>query len=735
MKKHRILSVFVFIAFLLQYIPAIQVTAAETPIEGAVNFTNDVQFQQPNIYKISWDGSTTPLVSNGVVDANEVALKDGEKIGFDINFNIPDVAFSNKYKAGDYFEVDIQVENMVFYPILDEQGKPMAKSIFDASGNVVFQYYLQQVSPTHVKVIFTLTEVGAQYDYYNNGKAQVLGYVDWGEDTNTQIIINNQTIDVTSMVEPISETEEPKNNDTVPVPVLPNAYPSIPNLYKVGTAVVDRGYVSYKLNVNAENLDKYYKGQPVNEWAVSDVVVVDTLTDAQVFDTSAIGITGLLSRPGYNDAGEIEGMAPNSHYYISVTTQFERLYQESDESNEQFLKRIADTSLSYGFSNDKKSFSANFGNIPGNGISVFGSDQDILNYFSGNTFQTFYAEEMMQFYGSDSESPFSPVRYIVYLKSDITDLDQATYQNTATLTYRQSGSEMVIPSAVSLKNLTYIASVQPGDNGTVTLLKYDLDIATLPIEGATFILERQNDEGVYVQYGGALQTNKDGMIIFEDVISGTYRLIETAAAPGYDVTSLQLQSGDAQTVLLEDMSFVVTQEDANGKVLYATNKRVPLSIDISKYDEATMEVIEGASFELQQFTSEEWVVVDTYTSDKEGNIHITNDVLTEGQYRLYEVEAASEYDVDSAIYAGEGITQEDQYAYFVLDYEQSPNATIHVSNDRLVKVKGISTTDSTIKESTTSSPQTADTTNTSLLYMYLFMSAFIFVFIRKQVIK
>ncbi|EGO9465945.1 SpaA isopeptide-forming pilin-related protein [Enterococcus faecalis] len=160
--------------------------------------------------------------------------------------------------------------------------------------------------------------------------------------------------------------------------------------------------------------------------------------------------------------------------------------------------------------------------------------------------------------------------------------------------------------------------------GSVILTKTD-DKTGEVLQGAVF--ELQDKDGNVLQSG--LITDESGKIAVNDLKSGDYQLVETQAPTGYEL--------DATPV-----TFTIEKGQTEAVQVQKTNKLTPGSVILTKTDDKTGEVLQGAVFELQD--NEGKVLQSNLITDETGKI-VIND-LAPGEYQLVETQAPTGYELD-----------------------------------------------------------------------------------------
>ncbi|WYQ42641.1 SpaA isopeptide-forming pilin-related protein [Bacillus sp. FSL W7-1321] len=159
--------------------------------------------------------------------------------------------------------------------------------------------------------------------------------------------------------------------------------------------------------------------------------------------------------------------------------------------------------------------------------------------------------------------------------------------------------------------------------GAIELTKVD-EGGTI-LEGVEF--ELQDSEGNTLREG--LLTGEEGKLFIDDLLPGSYQLVETATLPGYEVNStpIPFDIGLGETTVGE-LSFI--------------NKFTPGSVGLTKVGQDG-ETLEGAVFNL--FNAEGNELQTGLTTDEEGRLIVEG--LAPGSYYFVETEAPFGYELDS----------------------------------------------------------------------------------------
>lgn len=242
---------------------------------------------------------------------------------------------------------------------------------------------------------------------------------------------------------------------------------------------------------------------------------------------------------------------------------------------------------------------------------------------------------IMKYFSASGPNKGDFTSFIVELRSDASETGQ--YENNATLTYGDSGSEAAPGSA----HFTVISGGVEVKDGKAVLKKVDAGNPDATLPGAVFKLEEQAADGSWVEVPGyeSLVTDGSGLIEVERLAMGAYRFVEVSAPEGYE-----LETAPVEFTLAEDapgLEVAVTATNTKSPVF---GKAVLKKVDA----EAPDAVLPGATFKLEQrLADDSWEIVpghDALVTDAGGLIEVVD--LAVGSYRFVETAAPEGYVLD-----------------------------------------------------------------------------------------
>ncbi len=670
--KKRIAYFLLAIVLLFSTIHSVHLIADDVDKKSSNDISEHIQVSQLDVHT-SDAHQELPLFKNGIITQEVHALTNGSHI--QLAFHIE--ATQKQWQENDYFTISFQANQMQF----DSTPKESKEYIYDTQGKTLFSYILEEGEEQY-KLHFTLTQEGANHIFDAPIIVEVNGEMAWQEHSeSTKIMINDQVV-----VETLNIRQPLSQEGPVIMPTYPNVESdAIQNIQQKVIfpydGISNRGV--YQLQLHQKSMRSYYEG--VDSWQTQNYVVVNTLDDYHTFyGAQDIQIYAPIFRPGYDSNGQVVGVSNEVQLNFNVTEYFTLLIQEEQESNEIFLKRIANQPLTYGFTNDWQQVSINFGNIGNNGIALFASDQSMMDYMYAMYPATQYAQETIELYitethDSMSSIAYAPLYFEVELGVKLVDTAHKEYNSTSVATYEQSnGTSISISDNTILENTKYQEAQMSTQAMSITLQNKDA-ITNENIQGMQFILQKQNISGEYENYSSAKISDANGEIHYTNVESGTYRFQQITEIQAYDSNTVVMSSGHIATIVETDGSFVVEEQVKEGKRIIASHQRkANYTLSLTNMDEHSAAFLSGASFNVEKREGNNWYFVHTLTTNGQGFASINSSQgFTPGQYRLIQTGAPLFYELESTVYTGIQVSQSDAYAYFNVE-DSLVDHTIHI---------------------------------------------------------
>ena len=260
------------------------------------------------------------------------------------------------------------------------------------------------------------------------------------------------------------------------------------------------------------------------------------------------------------------------------------------------------------------------------------------------------SDETYSYYVAESGSPAGyEVQY--YNNTDGTRLEPVT------LTL-EDGTEI---QAVPASDVSVSIRVENKKVGRLVITKESADLSEqkTSLSDITFELYQSNDK--WKKVGNVLATkatDKDGLVIFDDLFPGNYLLYETVGKDGLYKPEEPWRitvAGDGTVTILDsrtdqNLAVLNTLDETDGETNNQTtiiNYKL-LNLELLKIDaEDSDKPLAGVAFKLErQIENGKWKKVATGTTDENGYISGDNfRGLQEGNYRLTETKAATGYNL------------------------------------------------------------------------------------------
>lgn len=555
-------------------------------------------------------------------------LTSGAYVRIYIDWSIPDMTdvhagdtFTFTVNGDDHFLAsDFGPVNLVDPTTQKVIGSYVVNGNRDANGSMI--------PGQDITIVTTLSDDGAQFPSLHNGFFSLEGYVT-GQGNDIVFTVNGQAL-------PSIGVEPPT---TGPLPDTP--------LMKYGSQVAGQNQIVWSIGVNLDNIVDAYANYAVGGSDPSpqqrNLLLTDDLQGGQAITSG--GVTVYMPVVATTDAGE----AQTEQYAAYPITDLFALTDKSAAdgmTQDEFASSVRMAAVPTIGVWENRVVYIGFGNVPtGNGSSPLNIG-NILDG-QGEAGLSWLLEEkgatpaqkaiIMKYFSASGPNKGDFTSFIVELRSDASETGQ--YENNATLTYGDSGSEAAPGSA----HFTVISGGVEVKDGKAVLKKVDAGNPDATLPGAVFRLEKMQPDNTWATVAGSeqLTTDGSGLITVTGLLLGQYRFVEIVPPVGYEMTS-------------ESVEFAITSTTLNHTAnVTAENRRAPVlgKVVLTKADaDAPGAVLPGAVFKLEEQAADgSWVEVPGYESlvtDGSGLIEVER--LAMGTYRFVEVSAPEGYELETA---------------------------------------------------------------------------------------
>ncbi|RDC24606.1 hypothetical protein C1858_00875 [Eggerthella lenta] len=555
-------------------------------------------------------------------------LTSGAYVRIYIDWSIPDMTdvhagdtFTFTVNGDDHFLAsDFGPVNLVDPTTQKVIGSYVVNGNRDANGSMI--------PGQDITIVTTLSDDGAQFPSLHNGFFSLEGYVT-GQGNDIVFTVNGQAL-------PSIGVEPPT---TGPLPDTP--------LMKYGSQVAGQNQIVWSIGVNLDNIVDAYANYAVGGSDPSpqqrNLLLTDDLQGGQAITSG--GVTVYMPVVATTDAGE----AQTEQYAAFPITDLFALTDKSAAdgmTQDEFASSVRMAAVPTIGVWENRVVYIGFGDVPtGDGSSPLNIG-NILDG-QGEAGLSWLLEEkgatsaqkaiIMKYFSASGPNKGDFTSFIVELRSDASETGQ--YENNATLTYGDSGSEAAPGSA----HFTVISGGVEVKDGKAVLKKVDAGNPDATLPGAVFRLEKMQPDNTWATVAGSeqLTTDGSGLITVTGLLLGQYRFVEMVPPVGYEMTSESVEFAITSTTLNHTAN--VTAENRRATVL---GKVVLTKVDAD--DESVK--LPGAVFKLEEQAADgSWVEVPGYESlvtDGSGLIEVER--LAMGAYRFVEVSAPEGYELETA---------------------------------------------------------------------------------------
>ena len=552
-------------------------------------------------------------------------LTSGAYVRIYIDWSIPDMTdvhagdtFTFTVNGDDHFLAsDFGPVNLVDPTTQKVIGSYVVNGNRDANGSMI--------PGQDITIVTTLSDDGAQFPSLHNGFFSLEGYVT-GQGNDIVFTVNGQAL-------PSIGVEPPT---TGPLPDTP--------LMKYGSQVAGQNQIVWSIGVNLDNIVDAYANYAVGGSDPSpqqrNLLLTDDLQGGQAITSG--GVTVYMPVVATTDAGE----AQTEQYAAFPITDLFALTDKSAAdgmTQDEFASSVRMAAVPTIGVWENRVVYIGFGDVPtGDGSSPLNIG-NILDG-QGEAGLSWLLEEkgatsaqkaiIMKYFSASGPNKGDFTSFIVELRSDASETGQ--YENNATLTYGDSGSEAAPGSA----HFTVISGGVEVKDGKAVLKKVDAGNPDATLPGAVFRLEKMQPDNTWATVAGSeqLTTDGSGLITVTGLLLGQYRFVEMVPPVGYEMTS-------------ESVEFAITSTTLNHTAnVTAENRRAPVlgKVVLTKADaDAPGTVLPGATFKLEQrLADDSWEIVpdrDALVTDAGGLIEVAD--LPMGAYRFVELSAPEGYEL------------------------------------------------------------------------------------------
>ncbi|QQK08203.1 Spy0128 family protein [Miniphocaeibacter halophilus] len=564
-KKHKKLSLFLVIIMMINiFIPFSNIRADNNIGE---NVTDKITLEKTILYLLQ-DGNKIPIIDeNGNKVEPQPEIKNGDTIKIRFEWSVSKENLKD-IKNEDYFTIDLPDSNFVDMKI-DEPQDLICDGEFKIGTFII----------KDGKIITTFNEEVEKKIELKNGYFEIEGYLISDGD----LIISTEEGEITIKVDPKTDPPGPGHGDGKN-PISEDKL----KFTKDGRQYQGKNKLNWHININYDQLANMIASKKItNKY---NMIFEDEITDGLEIDEKSFNISTPLFVPTPEKT-----MSDTSITYRTVKTG-EILRPNPEEKYEDFYNRIKGTSTPVIGIFDK-TILIGFGSLtdeePGNGITYDGlmDEGESLNNIIDTASDLISQEQkdyMKIVYSKEGISKGQVLAYDISFDTIVTDkATDKKYVNKATIRWNEKDEDSSEWEIEFKKAESGVESVDPGE---LRIKKLDNENNT--ISGVVFKIQKQNEEGKYIDYepldNGELErtTNEEGIVEFKKLEPGQYKIIEVKSPPGY---------GKAKYIPSE--FFEIRKDDKVGVYVEVVNPIIkPAKVSIKGSKELTGRDLENNEF-------------------------------------------------------------------------------------------------------------------------------------------
>lgn len=510
----------------------------------------------------------------------------GTEVNFRINWEILNIS-SKDIQADDWFEIDLPGDYFYF-----TSSEEVNVSAIDENGQRIEIGKMQligQDNATNPKIRFVINETATSKQYLKNGYFEVTGTANIEKKATDKVVIGNEVLPPIEVTPPVYDQEYTDKGDFL----------------KDGWQISNQNKIIWQFDINNQEYKNVFNGGKLGE-PKKDVVLIDELPSGLSFESIEIASPIYLATP----SGKMSN-TPVAYGWNGVDTDFSRITQYTNESWEQFQKRVEQQEqptigIYHDFTDSRNKIIIKFGDIPGsitnpktlseiealidNDLRVTGE----VKQKTKNAYQHIF-----------SETAKGVIGYTVFVNTKVLD-GTGKYENNASLKWHTNKIES---GKVPVNFVSIGGGATTGDPGSVIINKRDINTRE-GLEGAKFKLQIESPEnsGQFIDFvnhdnGPKIrETNELGQVVFGKLDNGKYKIVEVSPPTGYSANAIFEP---------EDTFSITGAEQGSLFVTVLNEKEVPNEVSVSLM---ANKVLNGKKLLADEF---EFLLVDAHGNEIE----------------------------------------------------------------------------------------------------------------------